>query len=381
MKIAILDDEHYNYLYTLCRLFNFGDNKIYGFVDEMTHQKIKDCSQNDYDNYRWIIKQDNISMFKYLKKVKDTIERENIALLFINGIYNNYFAYVYLMHYVKSFKVITIHNVNSWFKMSFSRREAVRNIVKRKILDLSDAVNVLTEEIRYYIDERFNYKKHIFNIPFTLYEGCNAPFINDDMIKFVIVGQIEEKRKDYDSVLDVFKRLFFTYKNISLVLLGKPFGDYGKKIIKKCRDIIRETNGDIRYFNEFVPDSEFKEIILSAHVLIAPININTEFDGTKEIYGITKATGSIFDVISFSKPGIFPVKLRTPQELEDSILKYSEETELEIIIRRILEDKAFLVQLLNTARKNSEKYSLNVKRNQIIKEFSEVGLTMGGNDE
>ena len=73
---------------------------------------------------------------------------------------------------------------------------------------------------------------------------------DSEIVKFVIPGNIEEKRKDYIMILNIFEKIFLSYSNVSLSLLGRPLGEYGEMVIDKCNNL-KEKGYKVNYYNFF----------------------------------------------------------------------------------------------------------------------------------
>ena len=316
-------------------------------------------------------------MPNFLKRVAAVVAEEKIEILFLNSIYNYYKEYFYLVRDAKCKKIVSVHNLNSWFRpnMRLSIKQIMDIRHKNAIIKLSDAINVFDEKLKNYMSENFKYTKNIFTIPFQIYKEESYRRENplgNKVVNFIIPGQIEKGRKDHCLVLNVFKDIFADHTNISITLLGSPIGDYGKSIINKCKEMIEKNNADIRFYDRYVSSEEFERVLSAADIIINPQMVEIYCDDAKttEIYGITKSVGSTYDLIHFAKPGIFPHNIGVPEDLEDSILRYRDAPELKTLILKIIEDRALLGELSQKAKVNSGKYSLRIVRDKVVSQLN-----------
>ncbi|MDX8338076.1 hypothetical protein SLH46_02705 [Draconibacterium sp. IB214405] len=148
----------------------------------------------------------------------------------------------------------------------------------------------------------------------------------------VILGGIDKRRRNYKEVYEALKLLVPKLnRSVKLSLVGKPFGFYGKKIIQNFRKL--ETDHfQVETFNSFVPQNKFDEITANANFLIIPTVKETRYKLYKELYGFTKISGNINDMIVYQKPALLP----SFYPLEDALLKHGE----------TYKDKSELVDLL-----------------------------------
>lgn len=65
------------------------------------------------------------------------------------------------------------------------------------------------------------YRKDVFVLPFSIYEGNAVTRKNIEKIKFIVTGSIAEQRRDYDNLLRAFKNLWSSdERGLFLTLLG-----------------------------------------------------------------------------------------------------------------------------------------------------------------
>ncbi|MBN2187002.1 MAG: hypothetical protein JW732_06090 [Dehalococcoidia bacterium] len=386
-RIGILEViEAHHGLAGSCKIFNTENNKVTVFTSEPIFARIKD--ELEIGEYELVIKRKEESDLRFLKRV-ERICNERIDLLVVNTIR----IWPFLFFKPKCKKIAEIYNANWWFKSTRSLRDRVRSIrevgrhgllapmlngitgsiIRKMILRRYDGIIVEYQAIKEYITRNFNYKKNIYVLPNFPYE-CVEPFNEDEKIRFIVPGTISEKRRDYLAVIDIFREIFHRYhKRIELYMLGAPQGEYGQEIMNRCRNLKNEGY-NIFYFEEYIPESMFREKFSKADVIIAPVKLNFTLLGLgfDEVYSITKGAGVTSDCIKYAKPFIAPEKFIVSKELKTSVLKYSDARELKEIVETLMNNSEKLRNLQREALNNSEKFSLaNLHRysDKMVNEF------------
>jgi len=370
-RIGVLEAKHAHHgLAGSCKIFNTENNKVTVFTSEPLFARIKD--ELEIDEYEWVIKRQEESDLRFLKRV-ERICNGRIDLLVVNTIRITPF----LFFNPKCKKILEIYNTNWWFELTQSLgncfqivrgggRYGLLNpmingitgpIIRKMILKRYDGIIVEYQAIKEYITRNFNYKKNIYILPDLPYEGVQ-PFNEDEKIRFVVPGGISEQRRDYLAIIDIFKEIFHRYhKRIELYVLGAPQGEYGQEIVNHCRHLKNEGY-NIFYFEEYIPESIFREKFSKADVIISPVKLNFTFLGFDEVYSLTKGIGVTSDCIKYAKPLIVPEKFVVAKELKTSILKYKDARELKEIVETLINHREELRNLQREALNNSEKFSL-----------------------
>ncbi|MBI5323741.1 MAG: hypothetical protein HZB41_00390 [Ignavibacteriae bacterium] len=376
MNIGIFEIDHYEFAYSLCRLFDYRENKIFFFVNQSMYEQLRSGLGRTAEKCYWFVMEERDTLNFFLNKVKHVLDNEEVRLLFLNSIYSDFGKYSSFVKSINSKTVITVHNINNWIKPAdkgikgFFAKRSKKNIIKN-----CSAVNVFGEELKKYFNSECKYRKHILTLPYSIYEHSKIPEITSDRIEFVIPGSIDSRRRDYNTVLNSFEKASQKAGKISLTLAGKPVWDYGRDILTRCKKAC-EQGMKIKWFDDFVPHPEFEKIMHACDVVISPINKEMPFSVRNEVYGITKATGGTFDMARYAKPGIMPVQFNTPDELSGSILKYASEEELTSLFIKISTDINFLTQLKQKALNNSRNFTVDIIRERIEPEIDELFKTM-----
>jgi len=256
--------------------------------------------------------------------------------------------------------VAVIHNLNYVFSSQTKNPDLYCNIGHASSYAVLN--NLLIEEI----NKRKLTDKKVYEFP-VLFWGNDSGIrqYENEKTTFVITGSVEKERKDYDLILEVFSKLKGYYNQLSLVLLGPARKEYGEGIIQRCIEL-REEGLSVQFFENFVPTKMFQSIIREADYILGPVNIQFITKQMTEVYGLTKLTGIMADMIEYAKPGIVPDNLSMPDKLKSSTIFFQSGTDLEDIIVSLL-DKEIRQKYAINALENSRKYTLD---NYLVYSFS-----------
>jgi hypothetical protein len=101
----------------------------------------------------------------------------------------------------------------------------------------------------------------------------------------------------------------------------------------------------------------------AAHFVFIPSVINTKICGDiPEIYGITKSSGNIFDVIKHAKPFIAPSGLTIPSYLLTSHFKYNTVDDITEFLKRCGNSREEYNKWQQHALDNSRNYTIEKVR-------------------
>jgi hypothetical protein len=374
-NIGILEVHcHIKYLYTTCKICKTKNTNVTIFTTKDLFARLKRYLEN-IDQYEVVLKKDSEGIHSFLKLV-EKICNEKIDILFVNTFQvTNFYLPRYFGFNPKCKKIITVHTANAWLnqKLVINLKKPILTldtnissfIVSRFILPKFDAINVLYSPIKNYILKETDYRKKIFTLPFNFFDAkIKGDDKKDKKIQFVIPGQIEKHRRDYDVVIDAFEKIFNNFNDkISLYILGYPVGDYGIYILKRCKTM-KERGYNIFTFDKFVSEEKYNKIISNSDFIISPIKIETGSWGLlEEKYGITKASAIVFEAIQYAKPLVIPANFKIIKELDSSTLKYSDSKDLENVLTEMISKKEKIDNLKQKSYNNSQMFSLEVLQN------------------
>lgn len=357
MKIIILDisDSHFSYLKTVYKTLNEFIEEIYlsEFLSNELYKELK-IESNKIKK----IKNKYISFFKILGLIKK-INRSKTDILFINTMQSNYIFFFFLFMFCNKKILLSIHNINCYYENPKGIKGKIRCFIRRYALKKSKFINVFGKKLKNHLKEK-GYNKIITFIPASVYENkkSNKKAISKELI-ISIPGGFSTRRRDYLIVYNVFKNLEEKELKIKLYLLGKLGDENSKELFDKFKKL-----KNVKYYEKYIEEKEFDEIMQKSDLIIGPLNKEIEFEkGIKEEYGLSKESGFTFAQITYSKPGLLPSYIEKFSELENSCLSYKNENELYNIIVKLYENREELKKLKGNAEKNAKQFTyLNIKR-------------------
>ncbi len=210
-------------------------------------------------------------------------------------------------------------------------------------------------------------KKKYLSFPFKRpFQNFNLN-MDENFCNFVITGNIQEKRRNYFEVINIFDNDIFSEKKWNLTLLGRPIGSYGNAVIKEANKINKKLGRKaIKYYEEYIPKEIFDNELKNSTHLIAPLNT--------DLYKKGKTSGAIYDAIALNKHLIIPDKYFEDTGnigLSTSIV-YKSSEELQEIITLIVENNYDYLSLKFEAKKIKEYIQDSCYASHIISHFENV---------
>ena len=176
--------------------------------------------------------------------------------------------------------------------------------------------------------------KKVLDFPFKIMGNNYNPSTEYDFPVFVIPGSIQKERRDYMKVLNIFSDPSIKKYQWKLILLGRPIGNYGKKVLEIAENINRLLGEKrIEYIKEYVTKDEYDRYMnISTHIL-APL-MKAEYE-----YG--KDSGALYDVFKYNKIGIFDDSYFYDANLIEKkvILTYTDDDEFKSLLFQVIKKK------------------------------------------
>jgi glycosyltransferase involved in cell wall biosynthesis len=372
IEIGILEiRRHPPILYTFSKICKTKNTNVTIFTTKEILSRVETHLKNT-ENYNIILKKDYESYISYLKRVEN-ICNQKIDILFINTIHETVFDLTcYLKFNPNSKTILLVHHANAWLKprLVFNIKHILRTIdtnissilISKFIFPKFDAINVIYHPLRNYILTNTDYKKEIFTLPTSTFEGTKITSTktkDTSKLRVVLPGGIQEHRRDYAPVVSSFQNIFKHYnENIILHVLGTPVGKYGRTIYNEFKKM-KDKGHNVVIYDEFVPDDTFDEVLVQSDIILSPTRIKTRADNEiQEEYGVSVGSGIVFNAILYAKPIIVPAEFNMLGELNSSTLRYSNPKELEDVIAELLTHPEKLEKLRKESLNNAKKMSL-----------------------
>jgi hypothetical protein len=197
-------------------------------------------------------------------------------------------------------------------------------------------------------------KSPIKVFPFAIYEGMEDDSESNKVLRICIPGVITQAKRDYLGLFKILQQNSQVLRDrIDLYLLGY-ITDREKKEMESAISNLINSGYKVFYHDSFVYGKEFDNAIANCDLLLNNQFINKN---STEIYGQTKESGMIFNMLRAAKPGMLPREYQVSSEFYDSTLFFDNYVHLVDIIQKILDDPQLLNQLKVSAKELSMRYS------------------------
>ncbi len=367
MVISFIELEyHLLDLDSFCKVFEKSTHVITLYVTEKIHRTFQ--LQPYAARYNWVVKPDDKSVRAFFVEHFDVINKSD--WIYYNTIASNYKTYYKFKFYGKT--VLRIHNAHTYLQplkhwyikptffnvfkaASYMMREffgALDFYYLPKVVKRMDYYCFADENVKnYVVENNITDTTKIFpTIPGSVFNGEFKPLIYAEKIRICIPGIIDERKKDYAPVIDALKLLIPLLENsVELILLGKPVGKYGQWVIEEFKKLSSQ-NLSVISFTGFVEQSKFNEIMFGSHLLLTPTLETTTFRAYKEVYGKTKASGSVGEMVKYGVPNLFPSYIYFDCEMEKIIDRYTTPQTLATALLKFINDKNHLAKRTNEVR-------------------------------
>ena len=369
MKIVIYDTRHYEMVNVLFRIFNTEQNQILFFISPAVYTKLIATSEKDLKDHSFIVQDSNVSSEKFFDTCYTALKKFNPDFLIFNTIDKDYKDVWGFLNKITQPYLVTIHNINTWLKPPFTlNRNALKNyFYRKKIIGRSSALIVQEELFIEYVRNNNLYKKAVLAIPHTLKEFESEKTDNNKIV-IAIPGAIDGVRRDINLALDVIEEVNKQSDCFQFVFTGHVIGYLGEAIWERVLHL-QKQGLDIQQFYNPATNKVFDEQMKRCDLIFLPLNVKTKFEGISEVYGTTKVTGVIYDMMRFCKPGIVPVAMVVPPTMRSSILSYKSKNELIEMILSLAKGKNVIHELKQHAEKNAFYYTENEIRKRVLPEI------------
>jgi len=369
MKIAIFDPSgsHGHYAYTQSIVFE--KEHIEWFIHKNVTKRLNDLGVLDNGNNTFNSYSNKYFKYFYYLKSIISLNRRKWDIVFFNTLQSDWLPnFIFFLFIKKSVNIVlTIHNVNSFFatadKKSFTSfiKALTRSLALKKC-----KLNVYGTNLKQRLLE-FRPNSEVFLFPYEAYSPKTIIHKkgNENILKIVIPGTVDLRRRNYELVLSVVKNISHI-KHIQFILLGKPVGQGSTDLIaefKKYRD-------SVIYYTSFVDEDEFEKQMLSADIVLGPLHKYFKTDETIEEYGVSKETGITFAIIKYALPGIFPAELTIMDEIKSGVTSYKDASELTEIITELSTNKHKLQQLKDNALANAQKFEVKKVKKDFLEQMN-----------
>ncbi len=380
--IEICEKSHYFAASTIVTLFaSDKNNQVYFFIEKEIYNKVE--PDGFPENVKIIICNIDKPASELTKKICDV----KLDVIYICTL-SRYFYY-FLQIPLPKLTFFAIHNTNEWFDngvikrtglLLFNLKEAIlklnikdsyitivlfiksffREVLKKKFLRKLKKNNYLL--VVFSAGQKKNLCKHeeqsekILELPMTIYNQDFAEtkntFQNKKELRVCIPGTVSNVNRDN---INFIRSLLDHSSSIS----GKVIFDflgfipeneiYFLEWFKK----LKLKNISVEYYLNFISNKDFENSIYKCDIILGNLRINLN---PYQKYGETKQSSTIYHMIRFAKPGIFPANYTLEFSNTENILKYSNYEELVNILLNLYNDRKLLQKISESAFQFSSNY-------------------------
>jgi glycosyltransferase involved in cell wall biosynthesis len=203
-------------------------------------------------------------------------------------------------------------------------------------------------------------------------EGDNLNHQLNKTFHIGIPGNIDGNlRRDYNLCVDTIKILVNNNINVTFTFAGMVLGEHGAAVKSQLDELVTK-GARIEFVYNPNSNKDFDEAMANCDLILMPVNVNTVFEGIREIYGQTKATGVIFDGIRFQKPILAPNNFSVPEYLQTSSILYSDAQECAKIITKLSINTSELFLLQENAKINAQNFSVENVRKRLMPHLNQL---------
>ena len=370
MKVGIFETEHYEGAYPVIRLFDIPSNNLVIFTTPETYKRFNDLFKEEANKFQWVILNTKGRRVGFFRQLYREAKKHRLDIFYINTISSNHLLFAGVIAFLRKTRIIlTLHDINCMFnsRWSWKPRKMAHHIGKRYLLRLVKEFNVVSDTMISYLRDKTRGKKIIHNFPGAVFEHKNSSAAINESIHLVIPGSIDKRRRNYDMVFDLLRLAEEKKLPLRITILGGYTDPYGAGIIQKARSFPTHYTTLSFYETDVVLQDEFDRQLNDAHFIYIPSVINTTicFD-IPEIYGLSKSSGNVFDVIKHAKPFIVPKGLRIPETLESSCFRHVALTDITQFINMLLLEKNKYLHWEQKALANSTEYTISKLREKNV---------------
>lgn len=360
MKIAIYEPIHLECIFPYCEMLSHRGDQVSICTSAAFKNDLQVVLGEQYAAFEFSFLDMSESRRLFWQKINSFFHSSAFDLIILNSIDFRHLMIYKALQKQEACIVVTLHDINNFFKPKYSWRPKtiLRSLGKILLAKKADAFFVYAKAMQEYILSKQYTTKPVFLLPPVITKAQN-PRPESPVFVITIPGSIDKKRRDYKLVLECFSKLSTKYsQNIKLFLAGRPVGKYGYEILQTANNL-KQKGHSISFYEQEIPENIFRGIIEETTLLWSPLCIDTlVHDRIAETYGVTKMSGNIHDAIRYGKPLMVPDQLRLPEEILSSCVTYTSVSDAQQQLDLLITHKAALQNISLNAFYNSQKYSL-----------------------
>lgn len=367
MKIVIYDTQHYEMVNVLFNIFDIEGNELLLLIDEKVYRKLSNnaSTADKIRRQQFVIKQNGNSMSFY-SECEHRTKEFSPDFMVMNTIDKDYKLLWRFLKKVNFPYLVTLHNINTWLNTPFTlNSKALSNYYYRnKIVRKSTLLAVQEELFTKFIKDHKLYSRKVVTIPHTLKE-VESTQVENKKIRVSLPGAIDGWRRNYDFALEVIEKVNDKSDQFQFIFLGQVIGNEGEKYFERIKEL-QKRGLEVEHYYDEKSNVTFDKQMQTSDLVFLPLKVNTKYEGINEIYGTTKVTGVIYDMMRFAKPGVVTSEMVIPPTMSSSLLPYDSADQLVEILISLSSNRENLMELKKKAALNSEYYRLENIRNRLL---------------
>ncbi len=257
--------------------------------------------------------------------------------------------------------VYILHNVHTWFKprISFRPLDWWRYRMMKKVISHYNALAILGENQKRYIEKSTKYRRPVFRIPCIIFDEAhwqNKKQEANSRVVFAVPGGIYPHRRDYETLFQAVLLLSRECcRRVELIFVGGP-GRHGSEILNRFR-ALSKLGILVQTYKGYVPFTEFDLQLKRTDVLLAPVLPFSKSPSYIEQSGITKITGAVIEQIRYALPAVFPKSYAQESELKSSTLFYEDARHIATLMKEMIQKPERLETMRVRALENSRRFT------------------------
>jgi len=361
--ISVVEFEgHIECLHSFFKIFKHENSiKIAAYISKTLDIEIEELKPQ-FKNVEFFVKPSSQSIDFFLKKHLNNINKSDYVIF--NTLQKQ--PHLYNLKAIKGTTIIRIHNINTFlnrkknFKLSWNWYDLYKDFSYfvreylwaqqvshfKRLLQETDFIMLPDDSYTNYVIKNNLYpSKKIFpSVAMAVYDSAFAKQLTKNVLTLCITGTIDAKRKDYLLAFEAIKAaLPDVLGKLRLILLGAPKGPYGQLVLNKFKSL-KAKNFELVSFNKRIDQATFELYLMQTDVLLAPVAINTRYKFFSEIYGTTKISGSITDMIRYGKPLFLINQYQLSNEFAEVVFLFSNQNNLKKLILDVANEDFLLLQ-------------------------------------
>lgn len=362
MNIAIYDAEHYEGIYPLIKIFGTSQNRLTIFTSSAAIDRLHEMLKGEFFHHKWIIIEPSNRNTKYFRRVKALLRVAKAEFVIFNTIATHQWSYAKLIKKIGVENcLVTVHNINNFFAPSptVGIKTYINNLGKKYLRKHLIHFNVINETLLPKIKEQLLPFQQVYSIPGGIYEDFQQPISINDKIIIAIPGTVDSNRRHYDQLFTLAAMANEIQLPLEINVVGGFHSGFANDLKEKMRKVQYE-HVQIKFTDyAVVPQPVYDENLQQAHFIWLPSVIHFKMEnGLPEIYGVTKTSGNVYDIIRTGKPYLSPTALKMPPDLFKSGFHYENLQSLVEYLHNMYQNKFQYDTLIVNAKEASDNYRL-----------------------